>query len=142
MLPKWHILIGFVFSYLLAHFFNISLLSALLIFSSSVLIDVDHYIHYIYKKRDISLINAYFWHKGLPKHHKKILHIFHTLEFHILVFLISFFWRPLIFIFLGLLLHSVSDLIDLFLGKMKFFREGREFFLIKYLLTRDKSEYF
>jgi len=59
LLPKYHIIYGFVFTLVLSLFFGIGLLEFILIFTASVLIDVDHYLFYIWKKKDFSLSRAY-----------------------------------------------------------------------------------
>lgn len=62
MLPKYHILLGFILSLLLFLIFpSINWIGAVIIFLSSFLIDVDHYIHYVFKKRDLNLGKAYNW---------------------------------------------------------------------------------
>ncbi|MBR9701499.1 hypothetical protein GOV13_01115 [Candidatus Pacearchaeota archaeon] len=61
MLPKSHIILGAIFSTILIYFFNFSLIAGIIIFLSSVFIDVDHYLYYVYKKKDWSLWKAYKW---------------------------------------------------------------------------------
>ncbi|MFH1917577.1 MAG: metal-dependent hydrolase [Nanoarchaeota archaeon] len=59
MLPKSHIILGAILSLVLIYFFNFSLIAGIIILLSSVLIDVDHYLYYVYKKKDWSLKRAY-----------------------------------------------------------------------------------
>ena len=138
MLPKWHILFGAIFSMLVYFIFNINLFQVSLIFLASIFIDFDHYLFYVFRKKDFNLKRAYIWHKSLPKDHKPLMQIFHTIEFFIIIFLLSFIWIGFLFILIGLLLHSIIDLIDMIYSK-KF--NGREFSLIRYLV-RDKKNYF
>ena len=57
MLPKYHIIFGFLFSLILFIFFPfIGLGGFLIIFASSVLIDVDHYAYYLFKNKILSII--------------------------------------------------------------------------------------
>src|SRR3989344_7888189 len=64
MLPKHHILLGFIFSLVTFFLFSqIGTLGGVVIFLSSFLIDFDHYIYYIFKKKDFSLKRAYLWYK-------------------------------------------------------------------------------
>jgi hypothetical protein len=138
MLPKWHVLFGFIFSLIIYFFFNISLINFSLIFLSSFLIDVDHYIWYIQKKKDFSLRKAYKFLKNL-KERKLTLMIFHTIEFLLVLLFISFYYSIFKYIFIGMIFHSVLDIIDLYSkNEIKL----REFSLFKYLLTKDKSKYF
>lgn len=80
MLPRWHILLGFMFSLLIYAAFNIDVISFLILFISTWVIDIDHYFWYIIKKRNIKFSSAYKYFfqrrgklKNLPK--KQILQI-------------------------------------------------------------------
>ncbi len=139
MLPKWHILFGAVFSVILYFLFNIALINCIIVFLASVLIDTDHYLFYVKRHKNWNLKKAYRWHYNLSKKHKPIMHIFHTLEFLILILILSFFHNLFFFIFLGLLFHSVFDIIDIFINNKG---NVREMSLMRYLLTKDKKKYF
>lgn len=141
MLPKLHILFGGIFSLILYFFFNINFLNSLIVFLASVLIDVDHYIWYLFKKRNPSFFKAYTWLRNLPKNHKPIVDIFHTIEFLVFIVILSFIWIPFLFILIGLVFHSIFDLIDLMSRSLRVYN-NREFLLTRYLLTKDKSKYF
>jgi len=138
MLPKAHIILGLIFSVLL-FFLHITILEASLIFLSSVLIDVDHYLFIIKRKKIWNLKKAFYWHKNLPKDHKPMMHIFHSIEFLILILILSFFIKIFLFILIGLLFHSVFDIFDLLYNKRY---NVREFSMIRYLLSKDKLKYF
>ncbi len=139
MLPKWHILTGGIFSLILFYLFNISILHSLIFFLASVFIDIDHYFLFVIRKNNFSLKKSYMWNVNLlEKHHKSTLHIFHTIEFLILIFLLSLLNSLFLFILVGLLFHSVFDLIEITYDQ-KF--GVREHFLIRYLLTKNKSKY-
>jgi hypothetical protein len=119
-----HILLGFLFSILLYFIFpSISLLESFLIFLSSFLIDADHYLYYVYKKRDLSLRNAY---RYFIKNKKKMLSlsrkernkiyggfvIFHGIEFLILLFLLSLISEYFLYILIGCAFHLFSDILS------------------------------
>jgi hypothetical protein len=136
MLPKTHAILGAVFSIIICFIFHISFFNAFLIFFASVFIDFDHYIWYVHRKKSFSLKNAYnLLKKESKKKHKPMLHIFHTLEFMILVFILSFFWQGFLFIFIGMIFHSALD-IGNFIYEGKY--SAREHFLIRYLILRQK----
>ena len=139
MLPKWHILFGAIFSLILYFFLNISLFNSSIVFLASVLIDVDHYLLYIYRRKNFSLKNAYLIHKKTSKNHKPMLHLFHTIEFLILILIFSFFNSFFLFILIGMLFHSFFDLVELIYEKCI---SCREYFLTRYLLAKDKNKYF
>ena len=92
MFPRVHFILGIIFAATLLYLFpQIGLFGAILIFLSSFLIDVDHYIFYVIIEKDLSLSNAYNWHlmnrkkmkklskKERRKHKNEIL-FFHGLE--------------------------------------------------------------
>ncbi len=138
MLPKTHIIFGAVFSALIFFLFKITFFEASLIFLASFLIDFDHYLWYVGKNKDFSLKKAFRIFTDELRHpNKPLMMIFHTLEFLILVFALSYFWKGFLFILIGMLFHSFLDIIDLInrnlLGK-------REFFLIRYLI-KGKQHY-
>lgn len=138
MLPKHHLIIGIIFVVVLTLFLNVTYFQALIILASSILIDVDHYMFYIVRKRDYSLIKAYYFFKNLPKDHKPIMQIFHTVEFMIFLAVLSYFnFYPLL-ILVGILFHSLTDLYYM-ISRKQF--NTREFSFIKYILS-DKKQYF
>jgi hypothetical protein len=66
VIPRYHIFLGLIFSIVLFLIFpSISLIGAGIIFLSSFLIDVDHYIYYVLKEKDINPVKAvkYFFRK-------------------------------------------------------------------------------
>jgi len=125
MLPKFHILLGFIFaSVLFALFEEVSLFFATIIFFASFLIDTDHYLYYVYKKKDINLRRAYAWFVTLGKSHKKMsledkekfyigVHIFHGLELVGILWLLgTLFYTPLVYVTIGFVFHLFLDLIS------------------------------
>ncbi|OIO39801.1 hypothetical protein AUJ61_03400 [Candidatus Pacearchaeota archaeon CG1_02_30_18] len=135
MLPKFHILIGLLFSIGCYTIFSfVSLIGAGLIFLSSVLIDFDHYIYYIFKKKSFSLKKAYNWFKKKGKQFSKIpknkrksyalnFSFFHGLEW---VFIFSLFGKLFnnyfYFIAIGIFLHLVLDWIHSYHTMGRFFK--------------------
>ena len=135
MLPKAHIILGSIFSIIL-YFLGLTPLQCTVIFLSSFLIDFDHYAWYVIKKKDFSLRNAYYFLKGLEKE-KPVMMIFHTFEFILLILILSLFYDFFLFILIGMLFHSLLDVIDLKYNKELHLRE---FLFLKYLFS-DKSKY-
>ena len=63
MYPKQHLILGVVFASLLFFLFpKVGIIGFFLISFSAVLIDVDHYLYYVYRKKDWSLKKAFHWH--------------------------------------------------------------------------------
>jgi len=129
MLPKYHALFGIIFAGIIFLTFpKIGLLGLFIIWASSVLVDVDHYLFYVMTEKDLNLKNAYksfnnetteFFKLSLEDR-KKIkedaLYIFHGVET-LVILLVLFFFLPLLFstisllIFLGVLFHNILDLV-------------------------------
>lgn len=130
MLPKTHILFGGIFSILLYFFFNLTLFETFLIFFASFLIDFDHYIWHALRKKDWNLKNAYYYLKNL-KLEKPFMVLFHTIEFLLLILILSFFWKGFLFILIGMLFHSLLDAIDM---NYKGILYARELSLIRYFV--------
>ncbi len=125
MLPKYHLLFGFLFSLILFLVFPFIKFSGfLIIFASSVLIDVDHYIYYILAKKNFSLKNAYKY--FLEKRKKHILstklakakinpamYFFHGVEILLILFIFGIFINKIfLFIFIGFIFHLFLDVLE------------------------------
>ncbi len=125
MLPKYHIILGFLFSLILYLIFPfISLSGFLIIFFSSFLIDVDHYLYYFFIKKDSNLKNAYRYFfekrkKGLSSikfiknKPNPRMYLLHGLEILIIIFILgNFINKIFLFIFIGFAFHLLLDLIE------------------------------
>lgn len=136
MLPKKHIIYSLIFCLILFIILPYySLIPYLIFFLSSVLMDIDHYFVYIWRKKDTSLISALKWHDLLEKMNKKekiknipFFHFLHSFEFFILLVILSFFFKYVIYILLGFIFHSILDLIDM---KRRNELASREYFTFK-----------
>jgi membrane-bound metal-dependent hydrolase YbcI (DUF457 family) len=124
MLPKWHALFGAVFVLLLVFIFKINMFQAALVFLSSIFIDIDHYFYYLVKKKGLNLKTAYKffiesekrW-LSLPlekrEEYKRIIVIFHGIEFLLLITILSFLFPIIFWVFLGVLVHILVDLFEI-----------------------------
>ncbi len=144
MLPRWHILWGAVFSIAVWLFLpGVSLFYISLIFLASFLIDFDHYMSGAMSIRDYNLKNVLKYHRELLKKEKEEnkkgirvrghFHLFHTLEFHILVFALGYLWQGFWFILAGMIFHSLLDIASL-INRDRLYR--REYFLVAWLLRK------
>jgi len=129
MLPSRHIILGFLFTISLFLILpQIGLTGAIIIFLSTVLIDVDHYLYYLVAKKDLSLKNAYYWHlnnmrkyRECSKSERKKLRfafcIFHGIEILIILFFLGFFSKFSVFYFIliGFSFHLFLDILNLLL---------------------------
>jgi len=141
MLPRWHILFGVVFSALVWLIFpETAWHNIALIFFGAVFIDFDHYMCAVYKTGKLSLSDAFEYHKSMQRREeiqkkkgifkKGNFHIFHTIEFHIIVLALGLLYLPFLFIFIGMVFHSLLDLADLTYRKEMY---RREFFLVNWV---------
>lgn len=129
MLPKTHIILGFIFSFIIFVVFpQITLFGALIIFISSVLIDVDHYLLYVYKKKDISLKNAFKFFIEKSRKYHNLSHeerekiptppcILHGIEVIVLLSILAYFFNFFLFVLIGFLFHEFLDFISILNNK-------------------------
>ena len=144
MLPRWHILIGGIIAVLIfVAAPKINIINILLFFLASFLIDFDHYICAVWNTHKFGLHEAFEYHKEMDrldeKRRKKGIkekgdfHLFHTIEFHILIGILGLFWTGFFYIFLGMMLHSLTDLYSLLYSKEMY---KREFFFLHWLYEK------
>ena len=121
MMPSDHMLYGFIAALIILFLFpEIGAYGLLIIFLSSVLIDADHYLYYVYKTRDFNLSNAVDFYlkmkneqKSSKKSAKEPLMIFHTAEFWLLLFILSFFNEVFAYVLAGILIHVFLDIFHM-----------------------------
>jgi len=115
-----HIIIGVIISLLLLFFYkSIRPFYIIIFFLSSFLIDIDHYIFYVYMTGDWSITKSYYAFLNLPesrdyKNSKKHIWIFHGCECWILLLILSCLHPLFIYVCLGVALHMILDLILLY----------------------------
>jgi len=141
MLPRWHLILGAIFTFsiwLISP--EIRLVYLALVFLASVLIDFDHYVIAVIRTGKLSLASSFDYHqmcqiehlknvkKGIRK--KNGLYFLHTIEFHVLIGILGVFFLPFFYIFLGMVFHSLSDLFYL-MNKSEVYR--REFFFFSWI---------
>lgn len=144
MLPRWHIFLGAIFTLAIwAIFPETEWYNLTLVFLSSFLIDFDHYLVAVRKTGKLGLFSAFDYYEKLRKiflieQKKKIfkrgdLQIFHTIEFHLLILALGFLFVPFFYVFIGMVFHSLIDVIDMS-------RNGalhkREFLFVNWLKRR------
>src|SRR3989344_2803062 len=100
---KHHILIGIIGSILISYLFDLTYIEWLIIFASSILIDIDHYFWYMNETKTINPFKAIKWYidhqkysiwKKLSKEekskYKRGFYAFHGIEFWLILILLSF----------------------------------------------------
>ena len=107
-------------------------LSILWVFFAGFLIDVDHYIYYVLKFKDLNLKKSYKYFADYikKKHFKDVLFIFHTIEFFVLLIILSFYSKLMFLFLISTILHQILDLFDFYRYN---FWDARAFSLILWL---------
>ena len=144
MIPRWHIVLGLIFTAIV--YFSVPGIEwyfLLLIFLSSFLIDFDHYVASVIKTGNIGLFKSFEYHRKMQKVEKKEnekgirqrgdFHLFHTIEFHALIGLLGLFWVGFVYIFIGMVFHSLIDVISL-IHEDRTYR--REFFFFNWIRNK------
>ncbi len=150
MRPIFHIIYGLLFCSTLFYFFEFTIFPLSIIFLSSVLIDIDHYIYYVFKKRDINLINAYnhfiissrrfnkLSHSEKKKFKRPIMFL-HGIESLLVLFILSIFLDFFLWILIGFLFHLFLDYIHLIYIKLPISMKTSQLFV--YFRNKKKIEF-
>lgn len=124
MLPNFHITLGAIFSYVLFLLFpQIGVSGFLLIFFSSFLIDIDHYLYYVFRKKNLHPIKAVKWslknRKIFLSHHPEKrkefytgLYFLHGIEILIVLVLLIFVSDLFLYILIGFSFHLLLDVLE------------------------------
>jgi len=136
MLPKIHIIYGLIFSAVLFLIFpEIGIINATIVFLASFLIDVDHYLYFVYKEKSWNLkksIDWYFFNKHkfekMSSRQKREIYtglcFLHGIEAFVLLVIFILIFKNLQMIFisimLGFLFHQILDAIDLYRRDYRF----------------------
>jgi len=125
MYPSQHLILGTLFSLgLFIIFPQVGLFGFVVIILATFFIDVDHYLWYVYKKRDINLRNAYYWyiqkektrehmpHSEYRKYKHEIM-IFHGIEFWTVLALLAVYYNFFLYVFIGIMFHIFLDIAAL-----------------------------
>jgi len=125
MLPKEHFFVGLVVGLFLMPF--IEWYYILVIIAANVLIDFDHYMTaVVHNKGDCSLKKAleyYRKYNAKGKNKEQHFDLFHTIEAHILILLMTYLNIVFLYVFLGMLLHSLTDILFLIKNKNMYQRQ-------------------
>jgi len=136
MLPYIHFISAVLVSVILA-ILNWQWWQIILFFIMAFFIDVDHYLLYLFTKKDFSIRNAYIYFKFYKKSEKvkEKLFIFHTIEFLILLVIMTIILEQILFpMLLGFMVHKTLDVISSLTAKEK--RYKRAFSIILYKAKR------
>jgi hypothetical protein len=107
-----------------------------------VLIDVDHYLLYVQRRRNLSIPGMFRYFNELQPIQSNIpyvgLCIFHTIDFFILLAVLAYFYPLVSYLLAGCLFHFAIDLFDLRRKKAIFIRP---YFLLEHFIRRRSKGY-
>ena len=106
---KYHFLAGLILSIILFPFFGIKSFIALIF---SVLIDIDHPLQYTLKYKKFNILQMLRHFRNCCG--KQVLCIFHTIEFIIILGLLSLFSDIFLIMFIAATIHMCMDYLDWF----------------------------
>lgn len=144
MLPRWHIFYGTLFTlFLWSVAPEVNPLYFALVLFASVFIDFDHYACAVWKTGRWHFGHAleYYRKQGAAMRAKEArglkpksdFHLFHTIEFHVLIALLGTLWTGFFYLFIGMVFHSLLDVADA-LHRNTLHR--REYFFFNWLARR------
>jgi hypothetical protein len=107
MIPIYHFIASLVLVAVLYPYFGAA---SLIVFLTGWLIDADHALYYVLKFRDFNWNRMYSYFRE-QKSRKKIINIFHTLEFYILIAVLSFYSTYFLIAAMGLFVHVAMDIM-------------------------------
>jgi len=112
----------------------------ILLFSiGSIFIDIDHYIFYVFRCRRLSIKGMFEYHEKLFEQKDRIPYagicIFHTIDFFIIIGILSFYYHIFLYLLIGLLFHFVVDLIYLYRNN---YLLGRAYFFIEHFIRKKR----
>jgi len=106
MLPLNHFFLGIIAGAILYPFIGAG---SFVFVISSILVDFDHYPYHARKIGTWNVLKVYKY--NLTPGGVEVFAFFHTMEFLLFVYFLSFYFRPLYFVFLGLLFHDIVDFV-------------------------------
>jgi len=107
-----------------AAYYLTDLKTALIFSASVVLIDVDHYLHYIYRKKNLSVRGMFSFYDDVweRRHAFFGISVFHTVEV-LLLLAAAGFWRTELWaVAVGFFVHLLFDLFHFYRHKVPFLR--------------------
>lgn len=108
----------------------------------SVLIDVDHYLFYLQRTGRYDVAGMFRYFKNVDRNLAAIPYlgvcIFHTVEFFLLIAILSFFFPLFKYLFCGLVFHLLLDIISLVRLRCPFIRA---YSLLEHLVRRKSAGY-
>jgi hypothetical protein len=125
MIPRHHAYTGLIFGMLLLPIINWKYI--LVIMFANFFIDFDHYLSACVDTKKVLSIKESLIYYGVPRYN---MQVFHTIEVHALILLLTLIHPVFYCIFLGMVLHSFTDFVFMYGSKTVY---SREYWLIKHI---------
>ena len=129
MFLPYHFFVGLIVSLVLYPLYG---LNVLIVFFANLLIDIDHYILYIFKFKSFNVLKA---NKYFMNHVGTSFLFLHTAEFVILLLIFSLYSNFAFFILMGFAVHLLLDIRDEF----RFNHVGRFPSILWYLILKKRN---
>ncbi len=114
----------------------------LLFTTAGILIDADHYLAYVIRRRDLSVRRMFRYFNEFQSVERTVpyfgLCLFHTADILLLIGILSWFFPLLRPVVAGMLFHHLLDIIDLTRKGVPFIRA---FFLVEHFIRRRGKGY-
>ena len=136
MTLRAHIIQSLVISVVLFPFLGVD---TVIFFVSAVLIDIDHYLDYVFICRRFSVRGMFRFHDFIAKNIKLVygLSIFHTVEVFLILFVFGFWNYRFWIVLCGFLVHFIFDCYNLYKRNYIF---SRAFSIFEYILKSKNSK--
>jgi len=129
MLPRYHVILGAVFSALLYPLLG---WNVLIVFIATFITDIDHFFIYVKLRKSINPFKAYkFFVESdccrKPDIHNlsKKLYIFHSIWFYVILGMLSLFSKFILLTFIGVMFHAFLDFVSYLYIKTTLTKEGK-----------------
>ena len=129
MFLQYHFFVGLIISLVLYPLYG---LNVLIVFFANLLIDIDHYILYIFKFKSFNVLKA---NKYFMNHEGTSFLFLHTAEFILLLLFLFMYFEFIFFVLIGVLIHLLLDLPD----ELRFSHVGRFPSILWYLILKKRN---
>lgn len=138
MNAKWHFITSGILAVILLGYFGIW---SVFIFIGGFFLDFDHYLYYGFLKKDWNHKNCfkYFDFYNYDRACIDELHVFHTIEFAVMLIVLSFFFEFAFAVLIGMALHILLDKFDAWRRNLK---AGRVPTIYGWLLGMHSETYY
>ncbi len=143
MLIFHHLLLALLLCVVLFKFYSWKVLFVLF---GGVLVDFDHYLLFILKYRTLNIKKSYLRFKETHRRGKrepptKFELLFHSIEFFILIIILSFFSEIFLLVFIGLFFHLLTDgILKKWIYQIYKYKKIKSYSIIGWYIIKKKKK--